>query len=96
MLFMSTEGLWDMAKEAHPHSDIYAHQIDEHQHQFDGEDPLADDCEDQCSNYCHGHFSALLAIDIRITSNAEPRYQILTSAPYSAQPQAPPTPPPNV
>jgi hypothetical protein len=95
VLFMSTEGLWDMANETHPHSDIYAHQVDVDHSKINGVDPLTEDCADHCSNYCHGHFSVALGNDDSIALNSDVKYQILASTHFSATSQAPPTPPPN-
>jgi hypothetical protein len=96
VLFMSTEGLWDMAKEAHPHSDVYAHQVDADHSSADGKNPLTEDCQDHCSNYCHGHFSVIPGNDARFSLNSADKYQILATTQLSATPRAPPTPPPNV
>jgi hypothetical protein len=96
VLFMSTEGLWDMANETHPHGDIYAHQIDADHSEISGVDPLTEDCADHCTNYCHGHFSVIPGNDESISLNVDAKYRILASTYFSASPQAPPTPPPNV
>ncbi len=94
VLFMSTEGLWDMANETHPHSDIYAHQVDADHSGVDDADPLTEDCADHCNNYCHGHFSVIPGNSDGISLHAGAHHQILVSTHFSATPQAPPTPPP--
>jgi hypothetical protein len=96
VLFMSTEGLWDMAKETHPHSDIYAHQVDNPNHDIATDvDPLSDDCADHCQNLCHGHLSSIATNGTEELLVASNTFYALTSSHLSGLSQAPPTPPPH-
>lgn len=96
VLFMSTEGLWDMANETHPHSDIYAHQVDNPNHDIATDiDPLSDDCADHCQNVCHGHLSSITANGTDDLWVASDTFHALTSSYVSGLFLAPPTPPPN-
>ena len=102
---MGTEGLWDMAKETHPHNDVYAHQVDTHQvdaHQSQPDNNLltetgtvTDGCADQCLDVCHGHFSSILSIDSTAFQLAVNSYNQLVNIHVTALSSAPPTPPPN-
>jgi hypothetical protein len=95
VLFMSTEGLWDMAKETHAHSDYYAHQTDAN-HQISADtDPLSKDCADHCQNVCHGHVSVIAPNSTDISQLASNSLQALNPTLFTSSTPAPPTPPPN-
>ena len=96
VLFLSTEGLWDMANETHPHGDVYAHQLDDHEHHTIGDsDPLSNDCADQCSNVCHGHMASVVANDSVLTVADASSMNRRVSSIVISRPLAPPKPPPN-
>jgi hypothetical protein len=95
VLFMSTEGLWDMAKETHPHSDMYAHQIDANHPAATDSNPLSDDCADHCQNLCHGHLSSIAANSSEALLLTTDTFLTVGSPHIPVLSQAPPTPPPN-
>lgn len=95
VLFMGTEGLWDMAKETHPHDDVYAHQMDANHSSASDKATNTDDCADHCPNVCHGHSSSIISVDsgsFLLTIN---EYSTLTNIDIPARTLAPPTPPPS-
>ncbi len=96
VLFLSTEGLWDMTNESHPHGDVYAHQLDDHEHHTIGEsDPLTEDCADHCSNVCHGHMASVVANNpVPAVADASSINRRVSSVIVNRS-LAPPTPPPN-
>jgi hypothetical protein len=95
VLFMSIEGLWDMANETHPHSDVYAHQVDANHSTATDSDPLSEDCADHCQNICHGHLSSIAANNTVVTLLTSNIYLTVDASHFPALSQAPPTPPPN-
>jgi hypothetical protein len=95
VLFMSTEGLWDMAKETHPHSDVYAHQIDANHPAATDSNPLSDDCADHCQNLCHGHLSSIATNSSEELLLTIDTFLIVGNSHIPVLSQAPPTPPPN-
>jgi len=96
VLYLSTEGLWDMAKESHPHGNDYAHVLDNPDHQTIGDsDPLSDDCADHCANVCHGHLASIVGNNY-VSAIANAGYQQYgLSSKIISHPLTPPTPPPN-
>ncbi len=96
VLFMNTEGAWDMAKESHPHSNKFAHQVDEDQQLTTDPDPLSDGNGSYCEHLCHGHMSSIAADPTHFDLTGSGGYYAFHVAPLSSRLQAPPTPPPNV
>jgi hypothetical protein len=95
VLFMSTEGLWDMAKETHPHNDLYAHQVDANHPAATDSNPLSDDCLDHCQNLCHGHLSSIVSNSSEALLLTTESFLTVGNAHIPVLLQAPPTPPPN-
>ncbi len=96
VLFMSTEGAWDMANESHPHSDKLAHQVDEDQQAPIDPDPLSDGNGSHCEHLCYGHLTSITADTSHFGLPAPGGYFAFHSTPLSSRLQAPPTPPPNI
>ena len=95
VLFSSTEGLWEIAKEIQSNSDYYSHQLDADHPIVGDTDTPVDDCIDQCENICFSHFS-ILPKNNEITWLASINDPLVfTTNHFSFTPQAPPTPPPN-
>ncbi len=95
VLFMSTEGAWDMTTESHPHGDQYAHQADADDQASADSEPLSDGDGDHCGSLCHGHLTSI-TVELASFDLVQPDgYYALNPKLISNGSQAPPTPPPN-
>jgi len=101
ILFMGTEGAWDLAIESHAHGDQYAYQSDSGDQ--DPGDPAGTDPDplpSGDSNHCgHSYHGDTLSIVMNLANSgltSPDNYYALNSTLFSSRSQAPPTPPPNV
>lgn len=95
VLYMSTEGAFDMAKESHAHGDNTVHHIDADGHSPVKPEPLSDDSGNECGHLCHGHSSSITSDSNTLVMVESNRYDAFSLSLHSSLPQAPPTPPPN-
>ena len=95
VLFMSVEGVWDMAKESHAHRDHVAHQSGADDSSPDDPDPFSDGDNNKCGHMCHGHMSSITGDCEALLIDIPDNYFAFSSFTYSNRSQAPPTPPPN-
>jgi len=95
VLFLSTEGAWDLANEPHPHGNHDTQQSDMDDQATIDPDPLADADDDHCGSLCHGHLTSiaveLASFDLVLSDGYYPLNPKLISNGL----RAPPTPPPN-
>ncbi len=101
VLFMGTEGAWDIGSEAHPHGDSYAHQSDVSNPdtgvQTDADpNPLPDDDGNLCDHLCHGHMSSIALDHSNFSMAGASKFYAFHATMISNRFRAPPTPPPNV
>lgn len=84
-----------MAKETHPHNDVYAHQIDANHPAASDSNSLSDDCADHCQNLCHGHLSSIASNNSVALLLTVDSFHTAGNDQIPVLSQAPPTPPPN-
>jgi len=101
VLFMGTEGAWDLAIEPHAHGDQYTQQAaadDQNLADQAGSDPdrMPDGNNSHCGHSYHGDTSSIAVNLANFSLILCDDYHALNSTLFSSRSQAPPTPPPNV